>query len=301
VTTPTDGARGEPDTILVGIDGSAGSCRALEWALDEARAAGRSVTLVHAVHPITPVLLEPHAPDAATAHEQSLLAKGTEVLQQARKAARPADPEVAVHEVVRIGDPREALLDLSATAALLVVGSRGRGHIRSLLLGSTSVALVRHASCPVVVHRTADDTSRRHGIAVGVDASADSSTVLDFAFRQAQLLDEPLTVVHAQHFPPTTAPNAPYAEPSWVEDEQTDVKARIETLRREHPDVTVTSVIRHGMPEHLLMDLADEVGLLVVGVHHRSRVADLTFGSMAVWLVEHAGCPVAAVPLSTEL
>ena len=58
MTTPTDGARSAPDTILVGIDGSAGSCHALEWALDEARAAGRSVTLVHAVHPITPVLLE---------------------------------------------------------------------------------------------------------------------------------------------------------------------------------------------------------------------------------------------------
>jgi nucleotide-binding universal stress UspA family protein len=62
----------------------------------------------------------------------------------------------------------------------------------------------------------------------------------------------------------------------------------------------VTSVIRHGTPEHLLMDLADEAGPLVVGVRHRSRAAEITFGSMAVWLVEHADCPVAAVPLSTD-
>ncbi len=291
----------EPGTILVGVDGSPASCLALDWALDEARAEDRSITLVHAVHPGTPVWQEPQAPDAATAHELSLMTKGAEVLEQVRRTARPADASVVVHDLVRVGDPREVLLELSSTADMLVVGSRGRGSIRSLLLGSTSVALVRHASCPVVVHRTVGDVSTHHGIAVGVDASTDALTVLDFAFRQARVLGQPLTVVHAQHFPPTTAPNAPYVEPSWVEDEQVDVTKKIDTLCQQHPDVTVTSVIRHGMPEHLLMDLADHVSLLVVGVHHRTRLADFTFGSMAVWLVEHAGCPVAAVPLSTEL
>jgi nucleotide-binding universal stress UspA family protein len=209
---------------------------------------------------------------------------------------------VPVDELVRIGDPREVLLDLSATAAMLVLGSRGRGPIRTLLLGSTSVALVRQAACPVVVHRPVTDVPARHGVAVGVDASTESLTVLDFAFRQARLRDQPLTVVHARHFPVSTAPDDPYDEPPWAEDEQgASMTDRIEQLCQQYPDVTVKTVIRHGMPQHLLIDLAEHVGLLVVGVHHRGRAAELTFGSMAVWLVEHAECPVAAVPLSTEL
>ena len=296
--TPTEV---EPGTILVGVDGSTASSLALDWALAQARAEGRAVTLVHAVHPATPVWQETRARDVATAHHLALLAKGAEVLEQVRKTSRSVGPAVVMHDVVRVGDPREVLLELSATAHLLVLGSRGLGPVRSLLLGSTSVALVRHADCPVVVHRTGGDVSRHHGVAVGVDASTDSLAVLEFAFHEARLLAEPLTVVHAQHFPPTTAPNAPYLEPSWVEDEQVDVQARIDELRTKHPDVKVASVIRHGMPEHLLMDLTDQVSLLIIGVHHRSRMADITFGSMAAWLVEHAHCPVAAVPLSTEL
>ena len=100
---------------------------------------------------------------------------------------------------------------------------------------------------------------------------------------------------------PTTSTDDPFAEPSWADGEHVDVAAAIEERRRQHPDVMVDNVIRHGTPGGLLLDLADEVRLLVVGIHHRGRAAELTFGATAVWLVEHATCPVAVVPLSTDL
>ena len=56
-------------------------------------------------------------------------------------------------------------------------------------------------------------------------------------------------------------------------------------------------MVEQGMPERRLMALADEMNLLVVGQHHGSRAAQFMFGSVSVWLVEHATCPVAVVPL----
>ena len=183
---------------------------------------------------------------------------------------------------------------------MLVLGSRGRGHIKNLLLGSTSVALVRHAYCPVVVHRSARDLPQRGGIAVGVDASPDSKTVLDIAFRLAQLHNQPLTVVRTQLAPTSTTPSDPHSQSARMEDGQVDVPAMVERFRRLHPAVTTTTVIGRGQPENLLLDLAEQMSLLVVGVHQRSRPVDMTFASVAVWLVEQASCPVLAVPLRTD-
>ena len=291
----------EPETIVVGIDGSAACRLALDWALEQARIEGRSVTLVHAIHPLTPAWQEPDAPDPTTAHRRALLRKGAELLEQVLPVSNIARSGVDLHHLVRIGDPGVVLPEVSAIAALVVVGSRGRGPVRSLLLGSTAVALVRQARCPVVVHRGDLVPSSRRGIAVGVDDGHDALRVLDFAFTQAQLHGEPLTVVHAQHFRPTSPTDDPYAEPSWADGDDVDMAAAVEDRRRRHPDVMVSRVIRPGTPGGLLVDLADEVRLLVVGIHPRGRAAELTFGATAVWLVEHATCPVAVVPLSTGL
>ena len=185
--TPQGEQEVTPETIVVGIDGSPASRLALDWALEQARIEGRSLTLVHAIHALTPAWQEPGAPDPTTAHRRALLRKGTELLEEVLPESSSARSGVDVHHVVRIGDPCVVLPEVSAIAALVVVGSRGRGPLRSLLLGSTAVALVRHARCPVVVHRGDLVPSSRRRIAVGVDDSQDALQVLDFAFTQAQL------------------------------------------------------------------------------------------------------------------
>ena len=58
--------------------------------------------------------------------------------------------------------------------------------------------------------------------------------------------------------------------------------------------------IDEGMPERCLLRLADKMQLLIVGSHHVSRSQQFMFDSVSVWLVEHASCPVAVVPLSTN-
>ena len=73
-----------------------------------------------------------------------------------------------------IPDMRATLQELSETAAMIVIGSSGGGPVASLLLGSVTISVSKHAICPVVVHRSASSATTRHGVLVGVNGSADS-------------------------------------------------------------------------------------------------------------------------------
>jgi nucleotide-binding universal stress UspA family protein len=139
--------------ILVGVDGSDHSRRALSWAMREA--AAHQVTLtVMAVHQETP------RPATQIYWNVPTLPEGSLDPGLARAAVRKwvdtvADedglmvPDVIVS--VETGDPAEQLVNASHDADLLVVGSRGSGVWAQLLLGSVSSKVVHHAACPIVV------------------------------------------------------------------------------------------------------------------------------------------------------
>lgn len=148
-------------SVVVGTDGSSWSQAALVVALDMAGAAGRPLTLIH-VSDTDP--------------------SGQDVLTRARAEAARRAPELEIHAVMRAGDPREVLVASTEHAAVLVVGSRGRGPTRSLLLGSVSVAVTRRAHCPVVVVRPHHPGLVRQGVLVGADGSPESRPTLAFAF-----------------------------------------------------------------------------------------------------------------------
>lgn len=136
-----------PGRVVVGVDGSAASRSALELAFAEADARGHSVHAVTAwesvpVKDLPPLADEDGLREAAEAHLARLMIP-----------MRERHPEVDVRAEVVTGPPRQVLLTASADARLLVVGSRGLGGFRGLLLGSVSQALVEHASCPVAVVR----------------------------------------------------------------------------------------------------------------------------------------------------
>ena len=132
--------------IVVGLDDSQGALTALEWALDEARRHEANIVLLHAylleVAWIDKADIERWS-DAERRAAEAALAEIVEELQV------PADVEVEVRVVE--GNPVDVLIDASRDADLLVVGSRGRGGLTGLLLGSVSQRCVERAHCPVVV------------------------------------------------------------------------------------------------------------------------------------------------------
>lgn len=144
----TRGAPTPPDApVLVGVDGSAGARRAAWFAFDVA--ARRRV-------PLTVLSVWP----ADHAWPDSLAAAGypppsvPDMLAESLGDCTAAYPDVAVRtEIVRDSSPAAPLIHAAYRAALVVVGSRGLGGLRGMLLGSVSRALIEHAPCPVAVVR----------------------------------------------------------------------------------------------------------------------------------------------------
>ena len=137
--------------ITVGIDGSAHSCRALEWALNEAAVRHAPVTVL-TIHPVamnawtgTPIMLPQ---DRADLNEARLAAE--EMTAKALSQLGDAQPSSVTVRAIS-GFPAPELIEASRTADLMVVGSRGGGGFGKLLMGSVSNQVVRHAHCPVVV------------------------------------------------------------------------------------------------------------------------------------------------------
>ena len=135
-------------TIVVGVDGSEPSCAALRWAIAEATRRSTRLEVVNAYQETQVVL--PFGPGTPSEHER-LEQTSTSLLDHtiAEAIGRAAPPHIET-----ISSPlgaAAALRDAAATAALLVVGSRGRGGLRGLGLGSVSLHCVHHAPCPVVV------------------------------------------------------------------------------------------------------------------------------------------------------
>ena len=135
--------------VVVGVDESPLAIEAARWAAREAERAGTRLTVVHAWHypyvGIRTGVSEPR--DDMQRDAAEVLAK---VVEQVREAAPSVHLERSLPEQI----PAEALVDASADADLVVVGSRGRGGLRTLLLGSVSRAAVQHSDCPVAVVRS---------------------------------------------------------------------------------------------------------------------------------------------------
>ncbi|MFZ0251428.1 MAG: universal stress protein [Acidimicrobiales bacterium] len=133
--------------FVVGVDGSDGSGKALDWAVAEAIRSQASLELVTAwMFPMALGYVFAKTPD--------------EVRQQVQRIAdmsvahvEAAAPGVAVRSVLREAEAGPALVELSTGADLLVVGSRGHGGFRELLLGSVGAYCARHAHCPIVIVR----------------------------------------------------------------------------------------------------------------------------------------------------
>lgn len=137
--------------VVAGVDGSAGSRGAVEFAAAEAHRTNQELTVVYAYRVPEPWILEDPVHDAL-AHE---------IRQEAERALADSIfgigslyPGLRIHhKVVTDQSPPKALIDVAASAQMLVVGNRGRGRLKSLLLGSVSHDVLAHTPCPTVVTR----------------------------------------------------------------------------------------------------------------------------------------------------
>jgi nucleotide-binding universal stress UspA family protein len=140
----------EGSRVVVGVDGSEPSKHALRWAQFMARASASALEVVAAWQPYTDYgwagagwSTMPTDWNPAHDAEEALTATIEEVFGDQHP--------VGLKLTVREGNAAQVLLEVSAAAWMLVVGSRGHGGFTGLLLGSVSAACTEHATCPVLV------------------------------------------------------------------------------------------------------------------------------------------------------
>lgn len=275
------------DVIVVGVDGSQPSQRALLWAADEAarRACGLQVLLAvdepRGSGPHLTADLSPHA---------------SEVTDLACALVRESHPDLDVGGAPVVGHPAKVLAEESAGAAMVVVGSRGHGGFHDMLLGSTSLHTAMHAHCPVAVVRGKSvQDGRRAPVVVGVDGSDPAQSAVELAAYEAELRGAPLTVLHAWPSPADEALGAwALVAPTGVLDADTvdvaqEAAAAVRTAR---PGVEVTArTVRRG-PAGALVAASKRACLVVVGSRGHGGFTGLLLGSVSQALVHHAACPV---------
>lgn len=290
--------------VLVGVDGSAPSELALQWAIAEAKQREWPLRLVcsYSLPSFTAASLDG---GYAALDDRTIRQSAQGILDSA--LAKVSEHGVKVTAELETGDAAGALIEASRSASLAVVGTRGGGGFTDRLLGTVSTAVPAHAHCPVVVvplrSETTTTLSQPRKIVVGVDGSPSARIALARAVEEALLWDAELTAVAA--VPLSQGGGALSWLPAAIDREQVlaDVEVGLEVMVKEAVGDTGLVVKRHaldGTGSWLLAEFSTAVDLVVVGSRGRGGFAGMLLGSTSQSVLHHASCPVLVVPSRTQ-
>ncbi len=293
-------------TVVVGVDGSTNSGRALDWAVYEAADRAAELEILAVLY--EPVIATPFVGMAYYPQDDELLERTWALVDAAADRAKRLNPDVRLRTKVFAGAPADILLAEGANADLLVVGTRGLGSLGSAFFGSVSTRLAARSSVPVIVVPPGDSTDvedpphRGSGhVVVGVDGSPHGDAALLFALDESARRNCELIVVsavQALH----GAVKAEVAEYSLAlqEDARKEAEATItEALSRvrniNHEKVSIKTVASDRSPAHALIDESEGAALTVVGSRGRGDIRGILLGSVSQTILHHATGPVAVV------
>lgn len=274
-------------TIVVGATSKPGSRRAIEWAVARAASTGARLELLSVIGGAVGAVGEQEVVQRAVDYEEAFLRN-----EAASLSARGIDVTVRVTH----GNPTKELVEASADAALLVIGSDHKGGADKHR-GPHGTRIVAGAHCPVVVVPDIDTTGRT-GVVVGVDGSEVSHAALAFAAAEASRFAEPLTVVSTWMPVVYTGDIAPYPD-MYLTDLQGTTEAFAQSMadevRKDHPHLEIVVHVDEGDPATVIAEVAASARLAVVGTHGRTGFARFLLGSVSTQVLDHLTTVTAAV------
>lgn len=291
--TPTPGG-----AVVAALDGSHRDSAVIDWAAAEATAIAAPLHLVHSVDLGTPLsaygeLLT--SPDIVDKVEQ----ESVRVVTVARERVATARPELSVTTSLPTGAPAGALLDAADGARLLVVGSARKNRAERIVLGTTSMSVVAHSPCPVVLVPENSEISGDGRVVVGIDGSQHSALAFRHALEAAATRGKQVTTVTSWNV--EVEQGVVVTEPGTALWEAVDRRYRTmaESMtaqgRAEHPDIEVITEVRHGRAADTLAAVAEGADLLLVGSRGRGGFRGMLLGSVSQRVLALASCPVAVL------
>jgi len=280
--------------IYVGVDGSWRDTGALEWALQESLLRREPLQVVHVIEEHVR-----HAPGwDPNVVDDSLMDLIGEVEKYLDQSPGSLDHEADL----MVGPPARTLTEHAADSRMLVVGRRGMGTFKRLLIGSTSEAVAARATVPVVIvpeqWKAADHTGP---VLVAIDDSENSQAVIEFAIAEATERRLPVRLLHVWDLPAIyswDAMNVAGLSTEWTENAERHLENLKVEWQRKHPSLTLEAEVRRGHPVDGIVTASVETNaqLLVIGTRHHTRVSSFLLGSITRGVLQHAACPLAVVP-----
>ena len=279
--------------ILVGVDGSAPSKVAVDWAAREASMRELPLTVIY-INPSPMVAADIRMPVSLTErvekHGQAVLREARSTAEDAAEGSNPIriDTEMVSAAVL------PTLIDRSKDADMIVVGCRGLGAIGRRLLGSVSSGLVHHAHCPVAVIHDEDPLMPHPSeapVVVGIDGSPAAEQATAIAFDEASRRGVDLVAVHAwSDFPAFELP--PTGSEDLEKEAEETLGERLAGWQERYPDVSVRRVVSLDKPAHQLLEQSESAQLTVLGSHGRGGFAGMLLGSVSSAVAQSARMPV---------
>lgn len=282
--------------VLVGVDGSHASYKAVWWAANYAKHAGLQLQIVCAYSLPSYAAVSFDATYTAIGDDNAAHHDAQEILSKAKAVA--LDQGVDATTLIVTGDPSSVFVELSRNYQLIVIGNRGKGGLAERLLGTTSSSLPAYAYCPiVVVPYTDDDGQRIHlnntitRVAVGSDESKWGLKALEIAADLADSWHAELDVISAvprvQGAEGDTAVMGSYME---------DLEERVKPILQRLPDLQIHRTVVPGSAVEALTQASLNHDLVVVGSRGRGGFTGLLLGSISQGLLQHSSRPVYVVP-----
>ena len=287
--------------VVVGVDGSEESLRAVEWAALEAKRHSWPLRIV-SVPTLVPRMPAYNASPTAIAN--ALRGISARTLDAAIIRSEEVAPGLPITTGLLSGPPALAVAESGSAASMLVVGARGAGGFAAMLLGSVSRYAAARAPCPVVVVR--EETMAVHReIAVGIRDPQDTAEALAFAFAEAAIRDAELVAVHTWFWFPsvlhlTVAGEAAELRPTDPDrisaEAARSLATALEGWRDKYPGVRIRQDIIHGHPGRVLASYSARTDLVVLGRHNHLACPGPGIGSIQHAVLDHAHGPVAVIP-----
>lgn len=280
--------------VVVGIDGSATSDAALQWAASEASARGLRLHVFSAGTCHADGMASAYSDADVHAVTRAALGAAVARLAAAEDLVRGSAPGLVVTTQSGLDRADDTLVELSARAQSVVVGRSGHGPVTGAVLGSVVSRLVTRAECPVVVvHESSATPTGQSGVAVGVDLSPGCIPALAHAFEEASVRGVRLHVIHARWTRASAA--TPDTQADQLAQERVELAELLAGWAEQYPDVDVRVSTPVGPTVLALTDAARGAELLVVGSRGHGPVLNALLGSVSRGVLRHAPCTVTVV------